>query len=44
MYSIKEICEMTENQIFERKSIRIEPKSLAEPIVAFANADGEESL
>jgi len=40
MYTIKEMCEMTENQIFERKSIRIEPKSLAEPIVAFANADG----
>lgn len=31
---------MKENQIFDRKSIRVEPKSLATPFVAFANADG----
>ncbi|MDD4428950.1 MAG: hypothetical protein PHG64_11245 [Paludibacter sp.] len=30
---------MNENQIFERKSIRIEPKLLADTIAAFANAD-----
>jgi len=31
---------MRENQTFDRKSIRIEPKALATPFVAFANADG----
>lgn len=39
MYTIEEMCEMNENQIFERKSIRIEPKLLADTIAAFANAD-----
>ena len=29
-----------ENQTFDRKSIRIKPKALAIPMVAFANADG----
>ena len=40
MFSVKELCEMVENQTFDRKSIRIEPKALADPIIAFANADG----
>lgn len=31
---------LPENQWFDRKSTRIEPKKLAESIVAFANADG----
>lgn len=29
-----------EKQVFDRKSIRIDPKALAIPLVAFANADG----
>ena len=33
-----QICK--ENQTFDCKSIQIEPKALAIPIVAFANADG----
>lgn len=40
MYKIDELLTMPENQIFDRKSIRIDPKALAIPIVAFANADG----
>ena len=40
MYTIDELRTMPENQIFERKSIRIEPKALAIHVVAFANADG----
>lgn len=31
---------MKENQTFERKSIKINPKNLSVPVVAFANADG----
>ncbi len=31
---------LPESQWFDRKSVRIEPKKLAESIVAFANADG----
>ena len=38
--SIEEIMEMEEGQTFERKSIKISSRSLAEPICAFANADG----
>lgn len=30
----------TEFQVFDRKSVRIEPKALALPIIAMANADG----
>ena len=30
----------TEFQVFDRKSVRIEPKALAVPIIAMANADG----
>ena len=40
MYSIDEMREMKENQLFDRKSIRIEPKALSDIMVAFANADG----
>lgn len=38
--TIKEILSFEEMQIFERKSINIEPKALTIPLVAFANADG----
>lgn len=38
--TIEELLEKEEGQIFDRKSINIEPKALAIPIVAFANADG----
>lgn len=38
--TIQEILSAEENGTFERKSIHIEPKALAIPLVAFANADG----
>ena len=38
--TIKEITKRKEDQTFDCKSIQIEPKALAIPIVAFANADG----
>jgi ATP-dependent DNA helicase RecG len=38
--TIEEICTKEECQTFDCKSIQVEPKSLAIPIVAFANADG----
>ncbi len=38
--TIQEIISRKEDQTFDRKSIQIEPKALAVPIVAFANADG----
>ena len=38
--TIKEIQNRKEDQTFDCKSIQIEPKALAVPIVAFANADG----
>ena len=38
--TIQEILNREEGQTFDRKSIQIDPKSLAIPIVAFANADG----
>lgn len=38
--TIEEVLAFDEMQIFDRKSIHIEPKSLAITIVAFANADG----
>jgi ATP-dependent DNA helicase RecG len=38
--TIEEVLAFEEMQIFDRKSINIEPKTLAIPIVAFANADG----
>lgn len=37
---IEEILKREEGQTFDRKSIGIEPKVLAIPIIAFANADG----
>ena len=38
--TIEEILAMEEGQTFDRKSIRIDAKTLAEPLCAFANADG----
>lgn len=38
--TIEEVLSFEEMQIFDRKSINIEPKALAIPLVAFANADG----
>jgi len=37
---IEEIIAMEESQTFDRKSVRIEAKNLAELLCAFANADG----
>ena len=39
-YTIEEIRQMPEGQTFDCKSIHIEPKTLANTIVAMANADG----
>ena len=38
--TIKEVLAFEEMQIFDRKSVKIEPKALAIPLIAFANADG----
>lgn len=38
--TIGEMQQTTENQTFDRKSIRVEPKGLSNIFVAFANADG----
>ena len=38
--TVLEVLSRKENQTFDCKSIQIEPKALAVPIVAFANADG----
>ena len=38
--NLKELQEQKEGPCFERKSIMMEPKALAVPLVAFANADG----
>lgn len=38
--TIEEVLAVEEMQIFDRKSINIDPKALAIPIIAFANADG----
>ena len=38
--TIQEITTRKEDQTFDCKSIQIEPKALAVPLVAFANADG----
>lgn len=38
--TIEEVLTAEEMQIFDRKSINIEPRALAIPIIAFANADG----
>jgi predicted HTH transcriptional regulator len=37
---IKHLQTCTEFQMFDRKSVRIEPKALATTMIAFANADG----
>ena len=39
-HTIEEIRQMPEGQTFDCKSIHIEPKALANTIVAMANADG----
>ena len=38
--TIDEVLKMNERQIFDRKSIRINPADLSDTICAFANADG----
>lgn len=38
--TIEEVLAVEEMQIFDRKSINVDPKALAIPIIAFANADG----
>lgn len=38
--TIEEVLEFEEKQIFDRKSVNIDPKALAISIIAFANADG----
>ena len=38
--TIHEILENEERQIFDRKSVMVDPKALAITVVAFANADG----
>ena len=38
--TIEEVLAFEEMQIFDRKSVKIEPKALAIPLIAFANADG----
>ena len=40
MMTLQEITTRKEDQTFDCKSIQIDPKALAVPIVAFANADG----
>lgn len=39
-YTLEILCTQKENQIFDRKSARKDPKGLSNHIVAFANADG----
>lgn len=39
-YTLEQLCTMKENQTFDRKSAKKEPKGLSNHIVAFANADG----
>jgi ATP-dependent DNA helicase RecG len=38
--TVEEILRQKEGQFFDRKSARIEPRDLANHIIAFANADG----
>ncbi len=38
--TIQEITTRNEDQTFDCKSIQVDPKALAVPIVAMANADG----
>ncbi len=39
-YTIDEICQMPEGQTFDCKSVQTSPKTIANTIVAMANADG----
>ena len=39
-YTLKELVQKKEDQTFDRKSARKDPKGLSNHIVAFANADG----
>ncbi|MFR2774347.1 MAG: hypothetical protein ACLTBR_00775 [Anaerostipes sp.] len=39
--TIEEVLAVEEMQIFDRKSVHIDPKALAIPVIAFANADGD---
>ena len=39
--TLQEIQTRKEDQTFDCKSIQVDPRALAIPIVAFANADGE---
>ena len=39
-YSVEELKNKKEDQLFDRKSARKDPKGLSIHIVAFANADG----
>ena len=38
--SLEEICSMVESSVFDRKSAKIDAKSLAVHLIAFANTDG----
>ena len=38
--TIDDILKKEERQTFERKSVMIDPKALAIPLIAFAKADG----
>lgn len=38
--TMEEVLAFEEMQLFDRKSVNIDPKTLAIPLVAFANADG----
>lgn len=38
--TISQICKATESTLFDRKSARIDAKTLAILLIAFANADG----
>lgn len=38
--TIEQMCVTKENQLFDRKSAKIESTAIATPIIAFANADG----
>ena len=39
--TIEEVLSVEETQIFDRKSIHIDPKALAIPIIAFAMRQGK---
>ena len=42
--TIEDILSREEGQTFDRKSVRIKPKDLAVTMIAFANADGGDSV